>query len=102
MLNTIIMGKICIQVGNCNKFFVCAYLLMKVGCLSYNSYQNNFLDYGMFIFLYVIKDDKLEKIGYNSKRPLCYIVYAKLYTYYMQIFHIIIIFYMFNNSLISN
>ena len=49
MLNTIIMGKICIQVGNYNKFFVCAYLLIKVGCLSYNSYQNNFLDYGMFI-----------------------------------------------------
>jgi hypothetical protein len=54
------------------------------------------------LFLYVIKDDKLEKIGYNSKRPLYYIVYAKLYTYYMQIFQIIIIFYMFNNSLISN
>lgn len=61
MLNTIIMGKICIQVGNCNKFFVYAYLLIKVGGVYHIIHIKTFLIMVCSLFLYVIKDDKIEK-----------------------------------------
>jgi hypothetical protein len=55
--------------------------------------------------LYIIVSWKIlinYKNSIKRQKLLCHIVYANLNTYYMPIFHVILFFYMFNNSLVSN